>query len=191
MEKPSIIYVRFFLVPWKVYSLEVLRQKEPGRSLVVHCFGKTVCSSFKGICLERSWLLVFERLNTWFRFVIRKPSCLVNVYAAFLWKTLKVQGYQNKGKQERPGGTWGNSWFLLVMESVLAIKDEVFALQPFCSPSTLHSEKKSTSEHLFWCFRLSQIEVSIEYQEGPNSTWKDHDRNLGVQMDYLVLPGTE
>ena len=64
----------------------------------------------------------------------------------------------------------------------------------------LHSEKKSTSEHLFWCFRLSQIEDSIQYLEGPNITWKDHDRNLGVQMDkrcsshgpsryYLVLSG--
>ena len=49
----------------------------------------------------------------------------------------------------------------------------------------VHSKKKSTSEHLFWCFRLSQIEASIEYLEGPNSTWKDHDRNLGVQ----IVPG--
>ena len=30
-----------------------------------------------------------------------------------------------------------------------------------------HSKKKSTSEHLFWCFRLSQIEDSIQYLEGP------------------------
>ena len=51
----------------------------------------------------------------------------------------------------------------------------------------LHSKKKNTSEHLFWCFRLSQIEDSIQYLEGTNSTWKDHDKNLGVQM---VLPGT-
>ena len=42
--------------------------------------------------------------------------------------------------------------------------------------------KKSTSEHLFWCFRLSQIEDSIQYLVGPNSTWKDHARNLGVQL---------
>ena len=67
----------------------------------------------------------------------------------------------------------------------------------------LHSKKKSTSEHLFWSFRLSQIEDSIQYQAGPNSTWKDHDRNRGVQMDrnvfvqmdpkipIMVLPGTE
>ena len=47
----------------------------------------------------------------------------------------------------------------------------------------LHSKKKSTSKHLFWCFRLSQIENSIEYLEGPNGIWKDHDRHLGVQMD--------
>ena len=32
----------------------------------------------------------------------------------------------------------------------------------------LHSKKKGTSEHLFWCFRLSQIEDSIQYLEGPN-----------------------
>ena len=38
---------------------------------------------------------------------------------------------------------------------------------------TVHSKKKSTSEHLFWCFRLSQIEDSIQFLEGPNSTWKD------------------
>ena len=31
----------------------------------------------------------------------------------------------------------------------------------------LHSKKKGTSEHLFWCFRLSQIEDSFQYQEGP------------------------
>ena len=47
----------------------------------------------------------------------------------------------------------------------------------------LHFKKKSTSEHLFWCFRLSQIEDLIQYLEGPNSTWKDHDRHLGVHLD--------
>ena len=51
----------------------------------------------------------------------------------------------------------------------------------------IHSKKKSTSEYLFWCFRLSQIEDSIQYMEGPNSTWKDHDRNLGVQIAALLL----
>ena len=71
-----------------------------------------------------------------------------------------------------------------------------------CWPLThIHSKKKSTSEHLIWCFRLSQIEDSIQYLEGPNSTWKEHDRNFGVQMDdrdvhldpkipIMVLPGT-
>ena len=52
----------------------------------------------------------------------------------------------------------------------------------------LHSKKKSTSEHLFWCFRLSQIEDSIQYLEGPNSTWKDLDRNLGVRLDTVLIP---
>ena len=51
----------------------------------------------------------------------------------------------------------------------------------------VHSKKKSTSEHLFWCFRLSQIEDSIQYLEGSNSTWKDHDRNI---FSPMVLPGT-
>ena len=32
----------------------------------------------------------------------------------------------------------------------------------------IHSMKKSTSEHLFWCFRWSQIDDSIQYLEGPN-----------------------
>ena len=50
----------------------------------------------------------------------------------------------------------------------------------------IHSKKKSTSEHLFWCSRLSQKEDSIQYLEGPNSTWKDHDRNLGVQLDPKI-----
>ena len=36
---------------------------------------------------------------------------------------------------------------------------------------TVHSKKKSTSEHPFWCSRLSQVEDSVQYLEGPNSTW--------------------
>ena len=66
----------------------------------------------------------------------------------------------------------------------------------------LHFKKNSTSEHPFWCFRLSQIEDSIKYLEGPNSTWKDHDKNLGLgsrrkdnasqdgpNIPIMVLPG--
>ena len=55
----------------------------------------------------------------------------------------------------------------------------------WCTNQIIHSKKKSTSEHLFWCFRLSQIEDSIQYLEGPNSTWKDHDPKIPV----MVLPG--
>ena len=55
-----------------------------------------------------------------------------------------------------------------------------------CHSETVHSKKKSTSEHLFWCFRLSQIEDSIQYLEGPNSTWKDHDSNLGVRLNRVL-----
>ena len=54
----------------------------------------------------------------------------------------------------------------------------------------MHSEKKSTSKHIFWCFGLSQIEYSIQYLEGPNSTWKDHDRHIGVHLPIIVLPDT-
>ena len=53
----------------------------------------------------------------------------------------------------------------------------------------LHSKKKSTSEHHFWCFRLSQIENSIQYLEGPNGIWKDHDRQIRVPGDnnYIII----
>ena len=63
------------------------------------------------------------------------------------------------------------------------------------SPIKCTLRKNSTSEHLFWRFRLSQIEDCIQCLEGPNSTWKDHDRNLGVHRDpkipIMVLPGTQ
>ena len=65
----------------------------------------------------------------------------------------------------------------------------------------MHPKKKSTSKHLFWCFRLSQIEDSIQYLEGPNGIWKHHDRHAfcpfgpqyachGASRYQLVLPGT-
>ena len=65
-----------------------------------------------------------------------------------------------------------------------------------------HSMKKSASEDLFWCFRLSQTEDSIQYLEGPNGIWKHHDRHIfcpsrpqyayhGPSRYHLVLPGTE
>ena len=50
-------------------------------------------------------------------------------------------------------------------------------------PKGPHSKKKNTSKHLFWCFRLSQIENSIQNLEGPNGIWKDHDRHIGVPVD--------
>ena len=40
---------------------------------------------------------------------------------------------------------------------------------------SLHSKKKSTSEYLFWCFRLSQIEGSIQ---------------MDPKIPLMVLPGT-
>ena len=46
----------------------------------------------------------------------------------------------------------------------------------------------------FWCFSLSQIEDSIQYLEGQNGIWKDHDRHIGVQsstwMDQMVSGST-
>ena len=60
------------------------------------------------------------------------------------------------------------------------------------SPShVLHSKKKSTSEHFFWCFSLSQIEDSIQYLEGPNSPDGPQDSYHGPSRYYLVLPGIE
>ena len=67
-------------------------------------------------------------------------------------------------------------------------------------PCTLR--KKEFPSSFFWCFSLSQIGGSSQYLEGPNSTWKDHDRNIfcsdvsqysydGPSRYYLVLPGTD
>ena len=54
--------------------------------------------------------------------------------------------------------------------------------------------EKSTSKHLFRCFRLSQIENSIQNLEGPNGILKNHDGHLGVETDpempIMVLPDT-
>ena len=54
--------------------------------------------------------------------------------------------------------------------------------------------KKVIQSTFFWCFRLSQIEDSIQYQEGPNGICKDHDRRIGVYRDpnmpVMVLPDT-
>ena len=59
-------------------------------------------------------------------------------------------------------------------------------------PYTLR--KKVLQSTFFWCFMLSQIGGPFQYLEGPNSTWKDHDGNLGVLLDpkipIMVLPGT-
>ena len=64
---------------------------------------------------------------------------------------------------------------------------------------TRHSKKKKVLQStFFWCFRLSQLEDSIQYLEGPNSTWKENDRNIfcpsgppnsyhGSSRYYLVL----
>ena len=59
---------------------------------------------------------------------------------------------------------------------------------PGSSSRSMHTpRKKVLHSTFFWCFRLSQIEHSIQYLEGPNSTWKDHDRSLGVQMEILIM----
>ena len=52
----------------------------------------------------------------------------------------------------------------------------------------VHLKKKSTSKHLFLCFRLSQIEDSIPYLERPNAIWKDIDRHIEcTDINYLHL----
>ena len=54
--------------------------------------------------------------------------------------------------------------------------------------------RKVLQSTFFWCFRLSQIEDSIQYLEGPNGIWSDHDRHIGVPADpnvpIMVLPDT-
>ena len=68
-----------------------------------------------------------------------------------------------------------------------------------CMLEVIHSKKKSTSEDLFCCSRLSQIDDPIEYLEGPNSipgrtmTGILGSRRTchGPSRYYLVLPGTE
>ena len=56
-------------------------------------------------------------------------------------------------------------------------------------------KKKSTSFHdLFWCFKLSQIEDSIQYLVEPNGIWKDHERHIGVHLllaTSITFPYTE
>ena len=53
----------------------------------------------------------------------------------------------------------------------------------------------------FWCISLSQIGDSCQYLEGPNVTWKNHNRNIfcpggpqysccGPSRYHLVLQGT-
>ena len=49
---------------------------------------------------------------------------------------------------------------------------------------------KTSSKDLFWCFRLSQIGTPCRYLEGPISTLKNHDRNIGVQMDQYSYRGS-
>ena len=60
----------------------------------------------------------------------------------------------------------------LLLSHCLTLSHRIYA-----ALARAYSKKKSTSEHLFWCFRLAQIEDSIQYLEGPNSTWKDHNGN--------------
>ena len=81
-------------------------------------------------------------------------------------------------KDEPPNGPWHSPFNRCPSPaSVWSAHDHV----------QIHSKKKSTSEQLFWCFRLSQIEDCIQYLEGPNSTWKDHDRNLGVHLESVLV----
>ena len=46
--------------------------------------------------------------------------------------------------------------------------------------------KKGTSKHLFLYFSWPQIGDSSQLLEGPNSTWKDQDRNIWVQMNKEI-----
>ena len=65
------------------------------------------------------------------------------------------------------------------------------------NPSGIISNKKSTSKHLFWCFRLSQMETSIQCLEGPRyGLWFTDFSSSGNQLWFireltLVLQGTD
>ena len=51
----------------------------------------------------------------------------------------------------------------------------------------VHSKKKSTSEHLFWCFRLSQIE---DYSVPGRTMLRMSLVHLDPKIPIMVLPGT-
>ena len=62
----------------------------------------------------------------------------------------------------------------------------IYFFQNIVLELTCTLRRKSTSKHLFRCFRLSQIEDSIQHLEGPNGIWKDHDRQIrGYQNVWL------
>ena len=63
-------------------------------------------------------------------------------------------------------------------------------------------KKKKYFKAPYCSFSLSQTQDSIQYLEGPNGIWKDHDRHIfcpdgpqyachGASRFHLVLPGTE
>ena len=57
------------------------------------------------------------------------------------------------------------------------------------------SKNKKYFQVTFWCISLSQIGVSCQYLEGPISTYKDSNTNIGVQKNKdiptMVLSGTD
>ena len=58
--------------------------------------------------------------------------------------------------------------------------------QPNCNMYTLR-KKKVLPSTFFWCFVLSQIEDSSQYLEGPNSIWKDCERNIRSICKFLKI----
>ena len=59
---------------------------------------------------------------------------------------------------------------------------------------TLFGKNEKCLQEPFLCLSLSQIRDVGQYVEGPNSTWKDQNRNIGVQVYKdmaIVLPGTD
>ena len=50
----------------------------------------------------------------------------------------------------------------------------------------IHSKKKKYIRAPFLVLQVAQIEDSIQYLDGTNSTWKDQGRNLGVYLIWMI-----
>ena len=93
--------------------------------------------------------------------------------------------------------TDGNSAFCIAEQGLKLIVGSLRV-----GPSFVHSRKISTSKHLFGASACHKKDLLSVTWDGPNSTRKDHDRNIfcpsGPQYSYqgpsrycLILPGSD